>query len=131
MTTDDLKAVAEKYPEWLDDLTTETNYYRTYRGLLWEMKRGVFEIRRGTMEFVVLGEQERGMSPAIFSALLDEIAEDEHGVYLVRKARAKTVNQSDPNAPWGETVWSWQARDIKTFQLRGDHPTKLAALLSL
>ena len=121
MTTDDLKAVAEKYPEWLADLTTETNLYRTYRGLLWEMKRGVFEIQRGTMEFVVLGEQERGMSPAIFSALLDEIAED-LGFYLCRDF----WNLSEPS------YWRWMAVSIETGDFRGgEHPTKLEALLSL
>lgn len=117
MTIDDLKAVAEKYPEWL--VSFPINNYVINRGEL-----------TGSLHLAP-GQHRSGERAAIFSALLDEIAEVEHGVYLVRKARAKTVIQSDPSAPWGETVWSWQARDIKTFQLHGDHPTKLAALLSL
>ena len=103
MTTDDLKAVADKYPEWAtfesDDLCV--------------VRIGGDDCR------VDLFDGHGGMTAAIFSALLDEIAED-----LGYKLTEEITGGHDP-------TWYYRVRKIQNGGEVGHGPTKLEALLSL
>ena len=127
MTTDDLKRLAEKYPEHIEDDLGSGTYHISNFDCAFDPSGGLGSFMfRGTAHF--LGHP---VSEAIFSALLDEIAEKEHGAYLVRRGRAKTFIQSQPEAPYDGTLWHWEARRITDFELLSEGETKLDALLAL
>ena len=113
MTTDDLKAVAEKYPEYLQ---RRDQYSPSWIALTW-----LYDLSEHTRN-----QYQQKYQSAIFSALLDEIAED-LGYYLRR------MNDSFTVWPEGQTecTWCWTLDDIKTGEPKGHGDTKLEALLSL
>jgi len=119
MTTDDLKAVSTKYPTWLLEFPMRTKSGDTFG----------FEVQRGRLSGYDFGEdyQPETEQSAIFSALLDEIAEEVHGCYLTRDA----INGGNADTD----RWYWKARSIESaadiLPMNSRPTTKLEALLSL
>ena len=108
MTTDDLKRLAEKYPEHIEDAFGNGAYHISNFDCAFDPSGGLGSFMfRGTAHF--LGHP---VSEAIFSALLDEIAESK-GLLICR----------DPNGWWLDDPTKDHAIQY--------HPTKLDALLAL
>ena len=125
MTADDLKRLGDKYHEWVrggDGLPS------LHEVIALRIIKGFYE---GYGLATYDDEDVNPLCVAIFSALLDEIAEKEHGAYIVRRGRAKTFIQSQPEPPYGVTVWHWETRRITDFELLSEGETKLDALLAL
>lgn len=118
MTTDDLQRLADAFPEWC--------HIEIQEGFKPDWADHI-RITRGTLDgygVVAYREPETGhaLSSAIFSALLDEIAEVEFGCYLVRFC----ATNADP------PTWYWSPQNIENGAPHEWHrPTKLAALLAL
>ena len=124
MTTDDLIAVSEKYPTWMKSTYLNVGAGDQRAILRGAYKNFVFLCHNNMGSESWLGQQ---VGTAIFSALLDEIAEDVHGCYLMRRpiTRRSLSGQS--------VEWEWGALSIEHggTLYRESHPTKLEALLSL